>query len=80
MVTIKIPATNNLGKGVPPRLFALINNKHRSKYKVQTKSDIIDTLLPADKLRSVNQALKSVYTSEIVAANNTKKVSLRHAA
>ena len=80
VVTVKIPTIDNPGKGAPPRLFALINDKRRSKYEVQTKSDIIDTLLPTGKLRSVDQALKSVYASEIVAANNTKKVSLRHAA
>ena len=80
MVTVKIPTIDNSNKGAPPRLFALINNKCRSKYKVQTKSGIINTLLPASKLEFVNQALKSVYTSEIVATNNTKKVTLRHAA
>ena len=80
VITVKIPTTDNPGKGAPPRLFALINDKRRSKYKMQTKLDIIDTLLSTSELGFVDQALKNVYASEIVATNNTKKVTLRHAA
>ena len=45
---------------------------------MQTKVDIINTLLPTSKLNSINQALKSVYASKIIATNNTKKVTLHH--
>ena len=34
VVTVKIPAADNPGKGASPRLFALINDKRRSKYEV----------------------------------------------
>ena len=80
VITVRIPPADDPSKGAPPRLFALVCDKRRNKYEVQTVAGIINTLLPAKELGPVNENLKNHYASDINASNCTKKVTLRHAA
>lgn len=80
VVTVKISTKDYPGHGAPPRLFALIKERKHRGFVLQTKAGILDCLQHASNLGVVNQTLIGIYAAEIHAANNTRKVTLRHAA